>query len=181
MAEGLVYPFFDESCIVDEEPNGSGEYYISVDYGTMNPFSAGLWFVSASGAVRVREFYHCGKQSGRIMTDEEYCDAVLKLADGVQIRKIIVDPSAASFIMALRKRGFTVMRADNRVMDGIRLVAQCLRDGKIRIHRRCVDAIREFGLYRWDQEQAEDRVVKVDDHAMDEIRYFVMAMKGLRK
>ena len=115
------------------------------------------------------------------MTDEEYCDAVLKLADGVQIRKIIVDPSAASFIMALRKRGFTVMRADNRVMDGIRLVAQCLRDGKIRIHRRCVDAIREFGLYRWDQEQAEDRVVKVDDHAMDEIRYFVMAMKGLRK
>ena len=179
MAQGLIYPGFDETCLVgDEETPMEGEYYISVDYGTMNPFSAGLWCLTGGQAVRIREFYHSGKESGKLLTDEEYCDAVQLLAEGKYIRKIFVDPSAASFIMALRRRGFTVVRADNRVMDGIRWVAECLRAGKIKIHRDCRDTIREFGLYRWDEDAGEDRVVKEFDHAMDEVRYFCMGVRG---
>ena len=85
---------------------------------------------------------------------------------------MIVDPSAASFIAALRKRGFTVIQANNEVMDGIRRVAEYLRSGNIKIHRSCASSIAEFGLYRWDEKKTEDAVIKDNDHAMDDIRYF---------
>ena len=105
-------------------------------------------------------------------TDAEYCDEIEELAKGYERRRVIVDPSAASFIAALRKRGFRVQQANNSVLDGIRRTAVYLRDGIIKIHRSCVDSIREFGLYRWDEKSTEDRVIKENDHAMDEIRYF---------
>lgn len=169
-AEGLVYQF-GENNITDETPPGS-EYYISVDYGTLNPFSAGLWSVTGAKAVRIREYYYSGRGNQSMKTDEEYCDAVQELAKGFDVRKVIVDPSAASFIAALRKRHFSVLQAENDVMDGIRRVAVYLRDGNIKIHRSCKDAIAEFGLYRWDEKSEEDKVVKEHDHAMDDIRYF---------
>jgi hypothetical protein len=86
--------------------------------------------------------------------------------------KVIVDPSAASFIAALKRRNFRVQKADNSVLDGIRRTAEYLKGGNIMIHRSCVDAIREFGMYRWDEKKTVDTVVKENDHAMDDIRYF---------
>lgn len=170
VAEGLVYDFGEEN-IVDTVPSG-GEYYISVDYGTMNPFSAGLWSLAGARAVRVAEYYYSGRATMAQRTDEEYCDEVIRLAGDRPIRQVIVDPSAASFIAALRKRGFTVVKANNDVMDGIRRVSEFLRAGNIKIARGCRDAIAEFGLYRWDEKKTEDTVIKENDHAMDEIRYF---------
>lgn len=170
LAEGLVYAF-EESNITDDQPTGA-EYYISVDYGTLNPFSAGLWSVTGGRAVRIREFYHDGRNRKRQLTDEEYCDEIEALADGLFISKVIVDPSAASFITALKRRGMRVQQADNSVLDGIRRTAVYLKNGNIKIHRSCVDSIREFGLYRWDEKQTEDKVIKENDHAMDDIRYF---------
>jgi PBSX family phage terminase large subunit len=170
LAEGLVYKFGEENK-ADEVPEG-GEYYISVDYGTMNPFSAGLWCVNGTKAVRIREYYYGGRDSSVQKTDEEYCDEIAKLANGLPIQKIIVDPSAASFIAALRKRGWTVKKADNNVDDGIRRVAVYLANGNIKIHKSCSDCIREFGMYRWDEKAGEDKVIKEYDHAMDEVRYF---------
>lgn len=170
LAEGLVYDF-GEGNITDEKPDG-GEWYISVDYGTMNPFSAGLWCLAGDKAVRIAEYYYSGRTSFVPKTDEEYCDAIEKLAGDRKIKRVIVDPSAASFIAALRKRGFTVVQANNDVMDGIRRVAEYLRGGNIKIHRSCRDSIAEFGLYRWDEKATEDKVIKENDHAMDDIRYF---------
>lgn len=170
VAEGLVYDFGEDN-IVDEAPSG-GEYYISVDYGTMNPFSAGLWCVNGTKAVRVREYYYGGRDKQATMTDEEYCDAVDALAVGLPIRSVVVDPSAASFIAALQRRRYVVLPADNCVEDGIRRVAVMLRGGNIKIHRSCGDCIREFGLYRWDDKADRDRVIKDNDHAMDDVRYF---------
>lgn len=170
LAEGLVYDFKEE-YITDNRPAGA-EYYISIDYGTLNPFSAGLWSVTGAKAVRVREYYYDGRKEKRQRTDEEYCDEIEKLSEGHQITKVIVDPSAASFITALKRRGFRVQQADNTVLDGIRRTAVFLKDGNIKIHRSCVDSIREFGLYRWDEKKTEDTVIKENDHAMDDIRYF---------
>lgn len=170
LAEGLVYNF-TEGNITDDAPT-DGEYYISVDYGTMNPFSAGLWCVSGSKAVRVREYYYGGRDKQVMKTDEEYCDEIEKLSAGLAVRQVIVDPSAASFIAALRKRGYKVKQADNTVSDGIRRVAVYLANGNIKIHRSCADCIREFGMYRWDEKAGEDKVIKEYDHAMDEVRYF---------
>lgn len=170
LAEGLVYNFLDE-YITDNQPRGA-EYYISVDYGTLNPFSAGLWSVTGSKAVRIQEYYYDGRNKKKQLTDEEYCNEIEKLAKGQTITKVIVDPSAASFITALKRRGFRVQQADNSVLDGIRRTAVYLKNGNIKIHRSCTDAIREFGLYRWDEKKTSDTVVKENDHAMDDIRYF---------
>lgn len=170
VAEGLVYDF-TEASITDEQPPGA-EYYISVDYGTLNPFSAGLWSVAGEKATRIKEFYYDGRNKKRQLTDDEYCDELAALASDFFIEQVVVDPSAASFITALKRRGFRVRQADNAVMDGIRRTATYLKNGNIKIHRSCIDTIREFGLYRWDDKQTEDKVIKENDHAMDDVRYF---------
>lgn len=175
-AEGLVYPMFGDDCITQEIPD-TGDYYISIDYGTLNPFSAGLWCVGKKCAVRIAEIYYSGREEKKQKTDEEYCDMVERLAGDKPIRAVVVDPSAASFIEALRRRsGFKVRHADNDVLNGIRTTSDFLRDGRIKIHAGCKDTIREFGLYRWDEKAESDRVVKENDHAMDEIRYMVMTV-----
>ena len=172
VAEGLVYPQFGEHCITDEEPN-AGRYYISVDYGTLNPFSAGLYCVTKQGAVRINEYYHSGRDTKAQKTDEEYYEELKKLAEGYNVDYVIVDPSAASFITTIFRHGqFHVVKANNDVLDGIRRTSVYLKRGVLKIHRRCENAQREFGLYRWDEDSTEDKVIKEDDHAMDEIRYF---------
>lgn len=170
VAEGLVYQFGEKN--ITDEIAESGEYYISVDYGTLNPFSAGLWCVNEDEAVRIAEYYYSGRDKKVQKTDEEYCDEIEKLAGDHYIRAVIVDPSASSFITALRRRsGFSVRNANNDVLDGIRITGRLLKNGKLKIYRSCKDAIREFGLYRWDDEKNSDQVIKENDHAMDDIRY----------
>ena len=107
------------------------------------------------------------------MTDEEYYSELNNLAGDRNVRCVIVDPSAASFIATIRRHGrFAVRKAKNDVLYGIRLTATMLKAGVIRIGTNCEDAIREFGLYRWDEKIEEDRPIKENDHAMDDIRYF---------
>ena len=172
MAEGLVYDFRPEKHITRDVPQ-YGRYYISVDYGTLNPFSAGLWCVSCGRAVRIREFYHSGRDTGRQYTDEEYHQALVKLAGDLPVEWVVVDPSAASFITTIRAHGvFSVRKARNEVLDGIRLVASLLQEGILQFAPECKDAIREFSLYRWEEDGESDRVCKENDHAMDDIRYF---------
>ena len=171
IATGLVYQF-SEANTTSEIP-AMGEYYISVDYGTINPFSAGLWCVNGNKAVRIKEFYFNSRKEGRQKTDVEYVEDIGKLAEGYKIRKVVVDPSAASFIEALhRTKRYTVMQANNDVIDGIRRVSRYLQNGNIKIHSGCENTIAEFGLYRWDDKQTKDAVVKDNDHAMDDVRYF---------
>jgi len=172
-AEGLIYDFRQEMHICHDPPT-TGRYYISVDYGTQNPFSAGLWCVSGGKAYRLREFYWDGRQKGA-KTDEEYYEELQHLAGSLPVEQIIVDPSASSFITVIRRHGeFRVRKARNEVLAGIRLVAELLREGRLLVSPGCKDAIREFSLYCW--EDGRDTPVKEHDHAMDDIRYFAMGV-----
>lgn len=176
LAEGLVYPMFGDSCIVQDIPD-TGDYYISIDYGTHNPFSAGLWCVTKMEAVRIGEYYYCGREERKEKTPEEYYSEVKRLAGGRDIKCLIVDPSADAFIATVKKHHeFKVRGAVNDVLPGIQTTAEMIASGKLKIHESCEDAIREFGLYRWDEKAESDRVVKENDHAMDEIRYMVMTV-----
>ena len=181
LAEGLVYPQFDKNIHVvpDMLPDAnSGEWYISCDYGTVNPCSFGLWYVDDDGsALRVREYYYDARKRGISRTDEEHYAELENLAGSLApyIRAVIVDPSAASFITCIhRHETFSVWKANNSVIDGIRDTAALLKLGKIHICAGCKDIIREFGLYRWDDKHIDkDTVIKENDHAMDDMRYFV--------
>lgn len=172
MAQGLIYPFEREQFVAKSLPQ-TGKYYISIDYGTRNPFSAGLWCVSGGRAVRIREFYYNGREKGQMLTDEEYYERLEQLAGGLPIEQVVIDPSAASMIAVIRRHGaFSVRKAKNDVLPGIRLVASLLQAGILQISAHCVDTIREFGLYCWEDASVQDRPKKENDHAMDDIRYF---------
>ena len=176
VAEGLVYDFFQskkDTIIKTINIDDYNEFYVSIDYGTINPCSMGLWGVNSEGAARIRESYFDSRKEGRQRTDEEHYQALVELVRDFPITRVIVDPSAASFIECIRRHGeFRVKPAINSVIDGIRITSSLLNAGMIHIDPSCKDCIREFGLYRWDEKKTSDTVLKENDHAMDEVRYF---------
>lgn len=177
IAEGLVYPMFDRERNVTSERGGPGRYWISSDYGTQNPTVFALWREYGGKAVMEKEYYHSGRESGRQKTDEEYYQDLETFADGYRIERVVLDPSAASFAECIRRHGkFSVWKANNAVLDGIRFTGACIKSGIIKFHESCENAFREFGLYSWDKDAGEDRVIKENDHCMDAIRYFCMTV-----
>lgn len=177
VAEGLVYPMFAKEVNVTNETGGAGMYYISCDYGTQNPTVFCLWRMDKGRAVMEKEYYHSGRATNRQKTDEEYYQDLERFADGYNVERIVIDPSAASFSECIRRhRKFAVWKANNDVLDGIRLTAACIKSGRIKFHESCTHAFDEFGLYSWDKDAAEDKVIKENDHVLDAVRYFVMTV-----
>jgi len=175
-AQGLVYPFAGE--LLCDAPSGEWEdWAVSCDYGTVNPASFGLWGLQRGCWYRVDEYYYASRATGEQRTDEEHYRALEQLCGGRKVRRVVVDPSAASFIAVIGRHGrFRAIPAKNDVLDGIRQVNTALKEGKIRICRNCADTAREFSLYRWNDDLARDAPVKENDHAMDDIRYFVSTL-----
>ena len=175
VAEGLIYTMFNKDFhVVPPVARPYDKYYISCDYGTVNPTSFGLWGRADGKWYRMREYYFDSRKEGRQRTDEEHYTELEKLAGDLRITAVIVDPSAASFIEVIRRHErFYVEKASNSVIDGIRNVATRLQSGEVFICSCCKDCIREFGLYRWDEKAPADRPIKENDHSMDDVRYFV--------
>ena len=176
-AEGLVYPFFsagqDTYLFHGDASHIDGQFYVSIDYGTHNPCSMGLWVIHDGKALRIKESYFDSRAERVQRTDEEHYAELERLTKGYYIQAVVVDPSAASFIETIRRHGkYLVISADNDVLNGIRCVASLMQAGLVTIHESCTASRREFGLYSWDDKAKEDRVVKENDHAMDDIRYF---------
>ena len=172
---GAVYPMMANESMYCKPPGGTmEEYCVSCDYGTVNPTSMGLWGKRDGVWYRLDEYYFDSRREGYQKTDEEHYAALKTLAGGRKIGRVIVDPSAASFIEVIKRHGeYRVTPARNNVADGIRRVSGALKEGRIRICENCHDSRREFQLYRWDSRRCDDSPVKENDHAMDDIRYFV--------
>lgn len=198
IAEGLVYPMFNDGLeepyqAFETLPDGSTkynftEYVISADYGTMNPFAALKWVKGTDGIWHcIDEYYYSGRDTNHQKTDADYVKDMVNFTSDYPDTsvKFIVDPSATSFVTALRRcadRNFRVMEANNDVLPGIQDTATCLQEsqGLIKISRKCEKTINEFGSYVWDDKEDSDRPVKENDHAMDALRYFVYTMKLYR-
>lgn len=174
VAEGLVYSMFSEERHVKKEHmTGALTYVVSVDYGTVNPFSAGLWAFDGWHSQREAEVYYNSREVGKRVDDEEYYKMLKKLIGNRRVECIIVDPSAASFIEVIKKYNeYSVMGANNDVLDGIRVVTTMLNKDMISVHEDCQDNIKEYGLYVWDEEKGDDVVIKENDHSMDDTRYY---------
>ena len=173
-AQGLVYPFFSASTHVAEPQGIPKRYFISCDYGTVNPTSFGLWGEYDGKWYRVSEYYFDSRREGYQRTDEEHYAHLEQLAGDLNVEAVIADPSAASFIECIRRHGrFKAIKAQNDVVDGIRRVSDALKQRRILFSPSCTDSLREFSLYRWDNTAVRDAPKKENDHAMDDIRYFV--------
>ena len=176
---GAVYPFMDKEEAFCDVPEGEfEEYAVSCDYGTVNPASFGLWGRKSDVWYRFDEYYYDSAKEGVQRTDEEHYKGLCELVGQRKLRALVVDPSAASFIQVIKRYGrFEVLPAKNSVCDGIRRVTSALREGRIKITKNCKDSVREFALYRWDERDGAEVPVKENDHAMDDIRYFVTTIE----
>lgn len=181
-AEGVIYDMFDPEKHVKNIKEFfqilvNGNRYVSCDYGTQNATVFLLWNKGIDGKwYCIREYYYSGRDKGKQKTDAEYADDLKKWLDGTRIKAMIVDPSAASFIVELRKRGYKVIKANNDVLDGIRLVGMLLNLEMLIFSSSCTETIKEFASYIWDEkaaEHGEDKPVKQHDHGCDAVRYFV--------
>jgi PBSX family phage terminase large subunit len=180
VAEGSIYPDYEDAK-VSQIPKEFDKYLVTCDYGTTNPFvylmlgrSNGIWYV-------IKEFYHDSNVSGR-RVNKQQSEELKKFLGGIIPHNVEVDPSAAAFIEQLRQdypeladRGI-IIPAINTVLTGIQHTAQMMYQGKLKIYDKCVKTLDEMAGYTWDSkstEKGEDVPIKVNDHAMDCLRYAV--------
>lgn len=175
LAEGLVYPMFSrEKHIVkgEIEFHRNSQYFVSIDYGTVNPFAIGVFEFDGRKSTMIKEFHHKGGSENRVDNEKYYkqmCDTIGKLP----IQYILVDPSAAGFIETIKKYAkYIVKGADNDVLNGIQEVTKYLNMGLLKIHESCVETLKEFEGYAWNDKH-DDEVIKENDHHMDLIRYYI--------
>lgn len=194
-AEGLIYPMWQDA--LEHPPTCKAERYaMSIDYGTQNAFAASLWGRFNGTWYQIREYYYSGRTERVQKTDEEYANDLDKflteyVPDGCEKNLnpvkflnsgekllTIIDPSAASFIALLRKRQwYKVVKADNDVQDGIRETATAMHTGKLKLNPDCENTIFEVQSYVWDENAGDDKPVKVNDHAMDNMRYMCRTLR----
>ena len=188
MSEGLIYDMFDpdSNTYADESAPASlhfsGVRTIACDYGTTNP-TVFLDIYDYDGTVYVdREYRWDSREEQRQKTDEDYADDMDAFVGDSQCA-IIVDPSAASFIAALRRRGLYVIQADNEVLDGIRRTATMIKRRRLLINKSCSPLLGEMGTYLWDEKSCKlgvDKPLKERDHGPDALRYFVNSLPDWR-
>jgi len=193
-AEGAVYDMFDTGRhVVDVCPVIKRWLCCAIDYGTTNPLAALVIGLGTDSRLYVvAEWYYDSRARHRQLTDAEYS---IKLREflasvrfpgsqlhGVNPEWIVVDPSAASFRQQLFADRMTPHAGDNAVVDGIRLVSSLLAKDKLMIHKSCQYTIEQMSSYSWDETAAgkgDDKPIKVDDHAVDALRYGVVTTRGL--
>lgn len=188
LAEGSIFDFFDRNIHVVRKPPRAAEYWVAgIDYGTSNNFACMLMGVNTGHSTQMgvcrwfeKEYVWDSKKQGRQKTNSEYADDVLEFLEPYGVRAVYIDPSAASFRLELRKRGLTVVDADNDVMNGITFMTSEMRKGNIFVCQDCPNLIRELETYVWDAkaaERGEDKPLKKDDHCIDGSRYVCFTHK----
>lgn len=176
LAEGLVYPMFKRDKHIFSEAveyDYHKQYFVAVDYGTVNPFAVGIFEMQGKKSRMIKEVHYDGRKQPRTDNEGYYklmCDAIGDLP----IQKILVDPSAAGFIQTIVKYGkYFVEGANNDVLNGIQEVTKYLNYGLLQVHDSCTETIKEFQQYAWDDKHGGDEVIKENDHHMDLIRYYI--------
>lgn len=177
-AEGLVYELFDRNTHVVKPitPPKGWQRLRAVDFGFTNPFVC-LW-----GAL---------DYDGRLYVFDEHYQANTLIKDHA---KAIHKRGAIDWTVAdhdaqeraeLRDAGIQTRAANKEVEFGLQRVAERLvvqPDGypRLFISANCVNLVREFGSYVWEERKdgkpVKEQPLKVNDHAMDALRYMVMAV-----
>lgn len=179
-AEGVIYDGFDRSMIYQTQPESFHSRFIACDYGTVNPCVFLDCAIGDDGNVYVmREKRWDSRKEMQQKTDENYVDDMLSFIGSPEESDIpiIVDPSASSFITALKLHGYYVINGKNDVLPGIRRLSSLFGLNRVRIHESCTGLISELEMYVWDDKaslRGEEKPLKTNDHAPDALRYYCM-------
>lgn len=182
MAEGAIFDFFDKKIHVVRKPPRAAEYWIAgIDYGTRNSFACILMGVNTGRYTQTgicrwfeKEYVWNSIDKGRQKTNSEYADDVQQFLEPFAVKGVYVDPSAASFKLELRKRGISVIDADNDVVNGLTFMTSEMHKGNLFVCQDCPTLIKEIESYVWDDKAAkrgDDEPLKLNDHCIDAARY----------
>lgn len=186
---GLVYPEFDESVHVIQPFDVPKEWQdnISIDPGLNNPLSAHWYAVDFDGNVYVIAEHFEAKKDVQYHSKKikEISDKLgWKTASNGMICALI-DSAASQKTLAATKSVcelfydngiLTNTKVNKDMFSGISTVKRYLKDGDGNAHlyifKNCTNLIRELKSYWWG---SDDLPVKSDDHALDELRYYLMS------
>ena len=185
-AAGAVYDMWDDGRHVRPlsfDPDG---HFVAVDYGTSNPCTFGLYAYAVLDGLPhihlVKEYYYDSEQQGGQKTDSQYVDDMGDFNG--ERHPVYYDPSAASFGVELRGRGYDAREGDNAVLDGIRYIGSLLADGRYTVDPSCSHTARQYASYIWDekaQKRGEDKPLKENDHCPDRDRYGIYTRFGAER
>ncbi len=185
---GLVYPEFDENLHVIEPFDVPADWQdnISIDPGLNNPLSCHWYAVDYDGNVYVvAEHFEAGKGI------EYHADKIKEISERLGWKKgnggrydALIDSASEQKTLASPRSvaelfydyGINVnTRVNKDLFTGIQRVKSylsgCGGKPKLYVFKTCPVMISEFKSYWWG---TGDRPKKVDDHAMDELRYYIM-------
>ena len=187
-SQGLVYPEFDQNVHVIEPFDIPHDWQdqISIDPGLNNPLSAHWYAVDYDGNIFVvAEHFEQGKDvsyhaqaikdiSARLGWKKDSQGRLHALIDSAANQKTLA--SSKSVTELFYDNGICVNpRVNKDMFSGIQRVKQLLKivngKPKLFIFKNCVNLIRELKSYWWGD---GDNPKKIDDHALDELRYYVM-------
>ncbi len=181
VAEGLVYPMFDDSCIA-RPPDDLKVRYASIDFGTVHPTAMGWYGRDKATGIwyKVREWVATPEQSSR-MTTAEYMDVYERISGelgGIPKMNLTIDYGGGGEALAreAERRHWMPANPDKAVLDGISMTARMLNTHRLFISPDCPKTIESLRIYRWDEkaaERGETKPIKQDDDPADETRYCV--------
>lgn len=187
LAEGLIYPMFSptEHVISDADIPECDAYYLTLDYGIMNPFACYVVGTKDQDVYIIDEYYYDGRAERRTKTDRQYYEKMEQMAEPYfqkmrnrgMLLEVIHDPSATSIKAEIDTAGKFASRAGkNQVIDGIQDVARKFSLNQIHINSKCSSLIKELQTYSWDNKE-HDKPIKEFDHSCDALRYFIHTIK----
>lgn len=177
--EGLVYEEFDRPVHVTQPPDKFERVVAGVDWGYTNPAVIVVVGTDADRrAYILDEYYQRRRLIGDVVT------AAVDLNERYHIEDFLCDPSEPANIVEMVNADLPAGPANNEVNEGLQRVKARMADagdGKRRLYvaPHCVNTIAEFESYCWKAQRLgglKDEPEKVNDHAMDALRYAIMGL-----
>lgn len=190
--EGLVYPFDEDFHIKSPDPGTVwSEILIGSDHGYQDPGVLLLIGVIGSGWDAVAWVLDEVYESEQL--ENWWLDKARVWCSQYPNHTFYSDPSMPARVKAFKQlSGARVRDVDNSIEDGVASVADRLfirelpdgtRVSRLYVHPKCVNTIREFGVYRRrrDPKNSEAFLESIEDrnnHAMDALRYAIFNRFG---
>lgn len=180
---GAVYDEFDDDLHTLDpfEIPSDWRRIRSIDFGYTNPFVC-LWgAIDGDGRLYIyREWYKSATRT------KEHAETIKRLSADERYFTTVADHDAGDRA-ELEANGIRTVAASKNVMQGIQSVKNRLAvagDGKARIFffRNLKKLMSEMYDYKWAPSNgvtnAKEEPLKLNDHAMDALRYMVMALEN---
>ena len=184
VAQGSIFPDFDQDNMFVQDYPAPSYWIAGLDYGTTNPTACHIAAVTPHQWPQIRiedEYYFDGSKHARSKTDAELADDIKDFISWRPVRALYIDPAAASLKLELRNAGLPVVDANNDVLFGVRMMGKFIANKNLIVRKSCKNLIEQIQGYAWcpkAAERGEDKPIKIADHCCDSARYLLTAFKN---